>query len=529
MRARSNILPEAHPGHAGPPVDGATPEPLLRRMLWSAIAPVTGDIRATVVGGLVTAAIIGVFLLVDPERIQHWFIAPLFVCGLLVLPDAVEWFRGRVGVLNPAALLGMLGGYHFVVAPLLHIVTGYWLANMRLAYTDWRPWLGRMAILNAAGLLLYRVVVGTMKSRRLRPMRTFWTVKPTIFIPAALGLLAISGILQVIVLSRFGGIAGYVQSFEHEQGAAFQGFGTLFTVSESFPVLLLILLVWVFRERPAFRSYVSIFAVLFVFSVLRFVYFGGLRGSRSNTVWALFWAVGIIHLCVRRVPRSALVMGLVVLVAFMYFYGFYKSVGSESLEAFQSSSARDYLQQETGRTLEKVFLLDLARADVQAYALYKLTSAGQNAALAYGQTYARAILAVVPRFLWPARPGTKQEFTTNLLWYSGAYIPGRQESTMIFGLAGEAMLNFGPLAVPFSFVLLGLLVGWASRLYNRVPEGDVRLYLVPLFILLSFVALILDLDNLVFIAVKNAAMPSLLVLLSVRVSPIERQAEPAGY
>ena len=38
----------------------------------------------------------------------------------------------------------------------------------------------------------------------------------------------------------------------------------------------------------------------------------------------------------------------------------------------------------------------------------------------------------------------------------------------MYGLAGEAMLNFGPAAAPLSFVLLAAAVVWAARLGRRL-------------------------------------------------------------
>ena len=50
--------------------------------------------------------------------------------------------------------------------------------------------------------------------------------------------------------------------------------------------------------------------------------FGGLKGSRSNTVWAMFWAVGIVHFFLRPVPKKIIFAGLIFLAAFMYIWVF---------------------------------------------------------------------------------------------------------------------------------------------------------------------------------------------------------------
>jgi uncharacterized membrane protein len=55
------------------------------------------------------------------------------------------------------------------------------------------------------------------------------------------------------------------------------------------------------------------FAVFFGLLIL----FGGLRGSRSNFVWSLFWAVAVVHFCIRSIPRRVVFPGIAALLGFM--------------------------------------------------------------------------------------------------------------------------------------------------------------------------------------------------------------------
>jgi len=93
-------------------------------------------------------------------------------------------------------------------------------------------------------------------------------------------------------------------------------------------------------------------------------------------------------------------------------------------------------------------------------------------------------------------------------------MPELWESSHVLGLSGEAMLNFGPVAVPFAYLLLGFLVvrvrGWMSTL---APD-DGRWLMAPLVIMFAFIFLISDSDNDIFFLFKYASLPLLAVTLS---------------
>jgi len=65
-------------------------------------------------------------------------------------------------------------------------------------------------------------------------------------------------------------------------------------------------------------------------------------------------------------------------------------------------------------------------------------------------------------------------------------------------LAGEAMLNFGPIAVPFAYGIFGLVVGILQRFLNTLRYGDTRLLLYPFLVNSCFSILQGDSDNLLF-------------------------------
>lgn len=316
------------------------------------------------------------------------------------------------------------------------------------------------------------------------------------------------------VYARFGGIMGYIQTaMDYSNAERMQGMGMVFTVSESFPILAFMVFAVYARGKESASRWRVLIAVLAAFFVLKML-FGGLRGSRSNTIWGVFWALGIIHLWLRRVSRNTLVFGSILLVAFMYLYGLYKGAGLNAVSTFTDSAAREELAEKSHRTFETLLLGDLGRSDVQAYLLYRLTDPEGDYEYSWGRTYFGAAVLLIPKALWPERPPEKSKEGTEALYGRGTYTAQDWVSSRVYGLAGEAMLNFGPVAVPFAFALFGVLVGGIRRFLNGLRPGDPRLLLGPFLVIFAFSTLVSDSDNLLFFLIKDGLVPFVVLWFS---------------
>ena len=447
----------------------------------------------------------------------HWFIVPLFGCGLLCCTDATQLLesRGR-NLFDPVPLIGIFGLFFFYVGPLLHVWRDYWFINSRFAVTDrpddWRTWLGWMGIINLIGLLIYQTCHKhfskgpirsgrvTVHQLRLRDLRLY-----------GFPLLALTFLLQLYIYGRFGGFGGYVDAYaDNGRGQAFSGLGWMMCISESFPILLLIVFAAAHRERFRDMTTMKLGTLLGVVFVLVLL-FGGLRGSRSNTVISLLFAVGIIHAMVHKLSWRFFVVFGAAIVAFMYVYGFYKISPQTFLAAMTSSESRTEIEQGSGRDLDTVLLADFERSDIQAYLLYRFTQAGSRVEYAYGSTYVDGVLNFVPRGISSYRPPGKLKYGTDALFGEGTYAEGRFASTKVYGLAGETMLNFGPWGIPIGFLALGVLVGRLRALCRRIEPSDSRQYLIPILSLACCIALSSDVDNLLFTMLQHALMPCMLI------------------
>ena len=469
------------------------------------------------VGAALCLTVAGAFWLGSAEC-RHWFMLPVLLCGILCSIDAVQWLRGRMDVFDPAALLALFGLHFFFFAPLLQVSCDFWVSDWLSIVTplpDWRPWVGRMAMLNLGGLLVYRYVMTRLScDRNQQAVRRKWVIDHAALPVLLMGGIVVAAGLQAWMYYRFGGISGYISAVENLQADAFRGWGMVCLFSESLPVLLAIAFAVYGRDIPAARSWTGLTCLAIGFLVLTLLCLG-LRGSRSNTIWTLFLAVGLVHFWVRPIRKRVVLAGLAFLMVFMYGYGFYKWGGRDGVASLGNARSRSIWVDHTNRGAMRTLTFDMGRCGVQSLLLYSVVNA-ENYEYGFGRTYLGAASLVVPRSVFPNRPPTKRKEGTEALFGKGAYAPGRFEITWIYGLAGETMLNFGPLAVPFAFAILGLTTGYARRLMITLEPGDVRLLFLPLAVALCLMTLAWDSNNLVVFIAKNGVLPACIVLCATR-------------
>jgi hypothetical protein len=468
-------------------------------------------------------ALTDILFALNDDRLQHWFVLPVSICGVLMATDAIDWVRGRLDLYDPVGIIGLYCIHWFYLAPLLNVKWDFFIGDVA-APPDWRDWLGYMGILNAVGLIAYRFCRGLFRPDANNARRTFWKIdrfKARFALPLCI---AISAVAQTAVYIRFGGITGYIDSRVDDPNA-WVGLGPLFMISESAPILIAFYVVIRMQQKKV--SWTKAFFALAALCAVQ-MYFGGLRGSRSETVELFFWVVGCVHLLVRPVPRRVIYIGCIFLYGFMYFYNFYKAMGKDATQAYTASAEdREYLEQKTHKTTKGLLLGDFGRADLQAYILFRALNDGKDLDYAKGRTYLAALSLWVPRSILPERPDSKLKEGTEFQYGSG-YDPNFP-SSRVYGIATESILNFGPIAAPFAYGAFGLFVGWFRRWVNRILPGDARLLLVPLVVYECMSFFGGDSDNLVFGIAKNGFLPVLAVILCtvrrrVRLEPATKMA-----
>ena len=454
----------------------------------------------------IAAACVGVLTLLSiwwKSAVAHWFLIPVMACGILAGVDVVRWLRGRLDLFDPRTIIACLAFYGLFVAPILNVAwdrfgVGYDL----LLFGDWRPWLGFMATLDAAGLVAYRIAHNWVFAST-EPSPTRWEINRKRFYPV-FGVALLTSVAGVTAyLWQLGGILGEVEAYEGNQ-AAFVGKGWLVMLAWPLAILSFIVLVvtWTEYQKKIRHGLMIGILLLSIAGIGHFVLMGW-HGSRSATIWALFWMAGIVHYRFRKLSPKMMAVGVVFSVAFMYFYGFYKERGRAGLEVLSSPSA--WLEPKGyQRDLKGLLLSDLARADSAAFILHNLVTDPGDYNYRLGLTYVGAFAILIPRNIWPDRPEFKTDAGTEA--QLGKWTPWL--SLRVYGLAGEAMLNFGPAGVVPAFAIYGGLLGWYRRRFKSWDSSDARMFLVPFWAVLFASAFVSDSDNLVSAAVTHGAIVS---------------------
>lgn len=461
---------------------------------------------------LVSSVIVLALLAFLPELL-HWFLIPITLCGILVGTEAMEWLRGRTDLFDAGGLISLLAYHFFFVAPILMIVLDWRMRYLPDQPADYRPWLGAMATLNVFGLLVFRGVRALILARAAKrpPVRTRrWEIAPNRFWVVLLFFAFAGLVCQAYIFATLGGIGGYINSYTAALGGqdAFAGAGALYLVAESMPILTAIgFAVW---ARKANRSWALIVSVLVLLAVLEFLVGGGLRGSRSNVIWSLFWIAAILHSYVRRLPRAVAYGGILALYLFVSLYAAYKQRGADLFNSFESSGDYSALN-DTAEGPATVLVADFSRADVQGYLMYKFWNESAPTP-ALGQTYLGALTMVIPKALWPDRPPTILKWTTDAEYGNNAYDAGLMKSSRVYGIAGEAMLNFGPLGALLAYAVFGFLVARLQLFIRSIGPGDSRLLIIPFLINTLFIVLLNDSDNTIFYLIKTGLLPVLLIV-----------------
>jgi hypothetical protein len=214
-------------------------------------------------------------------------------------------------------------------------------------------------------------------------------------------------------------------------------------------------------------------------------------------------------------------------VAFVYCYGLYKGAGTEVVDIARGTRTVEEVSSETGRGLPTVLLGDLARADMQALVLDRQLAGGSE--WGSGSTYLAAPLSLVPGSPANGGPRDKSAVGTAALYGTGAYEAGAR-AERVFGLAGEAMLNFGPLGGLLSFTVLGLFLRFARRCYTRAVQGvDLAPKLVcPVLCAITVILLTADLDNILAFVVGKALPLVLVVWCAMTREPPARTGSALG-
>jgi hypothetical protein len=366
-------------------------------------------------------------------------------------------------------------------------------------FGDTRRWLGLMSCLNALGLVVYRLA-HKWAFGLTKPSPTVWRISRHRSYPLFALALGLSGVGLATFLWQLQGVSGLISAYEENQ-VAFVGKGWLLVFAWPFAVLSFIVLIFVLTDRQKLRRHLTLGMLLLCAAGIGHFLLLGWYGSRVATVSALFWMAGILHYRFLKLPSAMMAVGVIALLGFAYFYGFYKERGRLGFEVLRAPAM--WLNPPGyQRDLKYLLLDDLGRIDSNALILHNLIKDPEGYQYRWGQTYLGAFTILIPRYFWSDRPYFRVDAGTEALWGRAA----QTNSNRLYGLGGEALLNFGPFGVIPIFALYGALLGRYRRRLESWGAQDARMFLVPFFTSMFVEALVCDSDVLVFFAATQGAL-----------------------
>jgi len=95
----------------------------------------------------------------------------------------------------------------------------------------------------------------------------------------------------------------------------------------------------------------------------------------------------------------------------------------------------------------------------------------------------------------------------------GKYHVKYRRASKVYGLTGEAMLNFGLLGAPIIWLLFGFVVGWIRRKSDTFSNLDSRWAAMPLVTYWMLNMPRSDLDNFIFGFFRSGLIPLVCIYL----------------
>jgi hypothetical protein len=443
----------------------------------------------------------------------YWQFVPISVLGSLFLYEILSTLNGRGELFSATSIFVFFGFSFFYVVPLNQVIWDYWPS---IPVVDgMQDWAGVWAILCIIGFFI--IVFSTKVSRASVLSNEYYRIDTKKMHLPFMVAIAICVICQGIVLVKMGGYSGYISSYEMRLEESIQnynpydGFGFLFTFSEAVPNLISIYVVLLIKDKPwanDLKIFIGLVLILFIINML----FGGLRGSRSTTVWSLFWFVVLYHSIIKPLKITLLASLAAVFFLFMTSYSLYKFGGVEGIQGLWDEDVKaQVFSQKYIEDSEKFALVrDAGRTDVQSYVLK--TYWNDDYPLSYGRTLIAGALSFVPGFLLPDKPVTAIKEKTGI-FMSDYSFSETSYTTLLTGGYGEFIINFGILFGLSFFFFYGYIISWIDRKVSSQPKDSLFNIISPILMLLSIQLLMSDSNVISQFLFKFVTVPLIVLLI----------------
>ncbi|KDB06365.1 hypothetical protein LIG30_4290 [Burkholderia sp. lig30] len=404
---------------------------------------VVGALAAIVVTLLLTERMHGVLLLLNGSLL-------LAIAGIRPWNPTVRWFR--------IFLFFILG-----VFPLWQLLAGDEI-YLRLLPQDSLAvalWYG----LSLAGVLVVKLTLDAYASRLREPE---WQFEPGV---RAGGLAYLFALLSLGALAfiyvKLGGYARIAELYDMrvEQTGTdndpFRGLGVIQALANTAPLWVFVCLTM--RRRRSTLLTVVAFVQLGVLGWLS----SGIAGNRQGIVFVLVFALFVHHDFVARIgPRTIRTAGIGVALVGLLLMPLKLGLGYDDVANLSQRFAEQRDLELSMGPVSAFLFRDLSRFDVQTLAIDAVTQPGY--AYPMGRSFVGAVASIVPSALWSDRPDTfaleKSEIVRDL------ERTALDKTTLLFGMPGEFMVNFGIAGFVLAFAIPAMLLVVRNNVGTRARK-----------------------------------------------------------
>ena len=462
---------------------------------------------------LLISLAVAVIFTIDSVVENFLMLVPILLVGTLYIYETIYTINHKLELFSGVSILSIFGIGFFFIVPLFQYHWDYWPSMP--SPRDLREWSSIWSVYCILGffLIAFGIKLGS-KNEKKNNVKISLDIKK--FNILSLLALAICLAAQVFVLVKFGGLSGYLNAYEMRIQESLQGYnpyegmGFLFTFSESFPNVLTLLIIVNLKDKPWAKS-LKVFLLLCVLLLAVNLIFGGLRGSRSTTIWSLFWFLVTYHMYIHRVSFKILMILGAFMFSFMSVYTLFKFGGTEGLEGLWDESVKQEIfdRKHVEDSDKQLIVRDAGRTDVQAYILKTFWQNEQEPSL--GRTLVGVLFRSKISFIFPSKPTTAVKEKSEI--FRGGYSEYNY-TTLLAGGFGEYVINFGPIFGIIFFPLLGIYTGIIDRLSKKGSISDVYNLIYPILLLVVIQLLMSDSNVISEFIFRYLLIPATVIVLS---------------
>lgn len=465
--------------------------------------------------GLVIAAIIASLIGLASNEFTGSYLILLSFCAAFASSDFIDALREKSDILAPRALVSIIMLNGVFIAPILHIfqdVNPSYVSlpeSMAVAFKN-------IAVVHLLGLFLYFIALRIPKKNKTfkTPSHSeqFLKLKFISYSNAMLAAGLFSLAVFVYYVLTLGGPVNWLNSQLNYRESTL-GPGWLIAIAESFPTLFFISYILKLHtknlsdDEKKKRLVIAFFLLIVVVFVT-----SGLRGSRANLVWPALTALLLIHILHFRVRMQLLVFLSIALLIFSSVYDIYKKTGTEGLITARESGIQS-VEEDANRSFGFTSLLtgDFARSAMQAIVLDRWNE--ETFQPFAGRTYIGDALEFIPNAGTSEAFPNKRIASTEILYGERSSQTKHTLDSRIYGLQGEALMNFGPFGaiavlIPFAFVVRRSETTFEKSKKTKTPSLAVYSAILAPIIILLFLS---DFDNVLYNFTSNALVPILAI------------------